>query len=474
MLLNSLKSFSKDAFYFGASSIISRLVGFILIPVFTKYLTPEDYGIMTLLGFYTLFYSPISHMGFQGAMFRYVGFSKDLNEERSFMQTALFTTIIISSLISLLAYFCIDLINLLLFDTTKYNHLLFITLITSYFTSLSQIFYSYLRVKRKVKLIFRLSLVNLFCSVFFNVMLIVYFELGLTGAIYALLISSVFSFLLGLFFVNIKWNFKIHKNKLKKMARYGLPNVPAYLQAIIMVLFGQYYLGRNFSTENLGLYAIAWKFCLPLQLIMGIINNAWKAFKFDLFKNNKNNSTVLTYFPILMIFIYCVIFLLIVLWGGDFLILFTDIEFHSAAKYVPILALIPLFNAFYLTFGSYIAFGKSQTFQPFIAGIGLIFTIVLSLIFIPKYSIYGVGFSTASGWLIMSILAYFYGQYLFKIDFKIFKLLVFIVFIITSALFIAFTIQNNLMKFAVLSINILLFYSMFGGYKQLKKVLVNT
>ena len=53
------------------SSVIPRILGFLLVPLFTQYLTPKDYGIMTLLGFYTLFFSPISHLGLQGAMFSF-------------------------------------------------------------------------------------------------------------------------------------------------------------------------------------------------------------------------------------------------------------------------------------------------------------------------------------------------------------------------------------------------------------------
>ena len=474
MLLSNIKSFSLDAFYYGASSIISRLVGFLLLPIFTRYLSPEDYGIMTLLGFYTLFYTPLSHLGLQGAMFRYVGFSKTINEENSYLKTAIISTILISSFFSIIAYLFIDTINYILFNSNKYSQLLFLTVLGSFFTSIAQMFYSYLRVKRKVKLIFRLSIVNLFISVSLNLLLIVYFQLGLNGAIYSILISAFISFILVCIFVKVGWDFRINKVKLIQMSKYGLPNVPAYLQAIIMVLFGQYFLGKFFSAEKLGLYAVAWKFCLPLQLIMGILNNAWKAYKFDLFRNNENNNKmVFTYFPMIMIFIYCIIFLIIALWGGEILMLITEESYHVSAKYVPILSLIPLFNAFYLVFGTYVAFGKSQKLQPFIATLGLIFTIIFSIILIPKYSIYGVGFSTAIGWLVMSVCAYFYGQSLFKIDFKLLNLIPFIISIIISGIILNYFFDNFLYKLTILLFNIFLFATLFGGVKKISRLLLN-
>ena len=71
MLLDKIKSFSIDSLYYGMSSVIPRILGFLLVPLFTQYLTPKDYGIMTLLGFYTLFFSPIFTFRTAG---RYVSF----------------------------------------------------------------------------------------------------------------------------------------------------------------------------------------------------------------------------------------------------------------------------------------------------------------------------------------------------------------------------------------------------------------
>lgn len=466
MITKYIKSFSKDAFYFGASSVISRLVGFLLIPIFTKFLSPEDYGIMTLLGFYTLFYSPISHLGLQGAMFRFVGFSKSIKNQNEYLKTALISTIFISIILSTLAFFSIEKISILLFQNKNFENLILLTIVSSFFMSISQMFYSFLRVNRKVKLIFNLSVANLIFSVLLNIYLIVYLKLGLTGAIYAILSSSLFSFCLVCFFVNIKWNLKIKIDKLIEMAKYGLPNVPSYLQQICMVSFGQYFLGRFYSAESLGLYAIAWKFCLPLQLMMSIMNNAWKAFKFDLYKRNKDDSNLIfSYFPIMLIFIYSIIFLIIALWGGEFLILFTEIRYHSASKYVAILALIPLFNAMYLSFGSYVAFGKTQRLQPLIAFFGLSITVVLSLILIPNYSILGVGISTASGWLLMTVGAYFYGQSLFKVDFKIIKLTIYIFSTVVLGLLGSYFLENNFIKIPFLILNLLLFIILFNGKK---------
>ena len=121
MLLNKLKSFSIDSLYYGMSSVISKLVGFLLVPLFTQFLSPKDYGVMTLLGFYTLFFSPISHLGIQGAMFRFVGFSKSKQEEDIILSSAFKIVVIISFFFTLLSIIFIKPLELFLVNSNDYT-----------------------------------------------------------------------------------------------------------------------------------------------------------------------------------------------------------------------------------------------------------------------------------------------------------------------------------------------------------------
>lgn len=419
MLVKRLKEFLKDASFYGLSQVLGRLVGFLLIPLYTKYLTPADYGILTLLGFYTLFYLPLSHLGMQGAMFRYVGFSESEENEEVVFSTALTVNLLVGLLFVCIAFIFIPYLEEILLHSTSYRFLLQLTIVSSFFTSINSMGYSFLRIKRRVKLIFFLNLSSLLLNVGLNIYLIVFLGLGIEGAVIAILGSTILSLILLLGVAKIKFRIRFEREMGKKMLNYGLPNVPGYVQAVIMMIFGQYMLNRMVSPADLGFYAVAWKFSLPLQMLLGITHNSWKAYKFDLNKKVQDDRSILGQFTTLMILGYCLLYLLIALWGPDLLISFTASDFHEAAKYVPYLALIPLANALYLVFGSFVSFGESQKLQPFIASSGMIVTVACSFWLIPLYTINGVAIATALGWAIMSILAYCYGQYLFKVNFRL-------------------------------------------------------
>ena len=451
MLLNKLKSFSADTLYYGLSSVISRLVGFLLVPLFTRYLSPEDYGVMTLLGFYTLFFSPISNLGLQGAMFRYVGFSKTKEDEDIILSSAFKAVLVISSFFTLLSVILVKQLELFLVHSDDYTILMLVIIFFSFFSCLNQIMFSYLRIKRKVKKIFYINMFKILISVSLNIFLIVFVDLGLNGAVYSLLITSVTIFIILSIIVQIPLFLSIDFKYLKQMFNYGLPQVPKHLQVIIMALFGQYYISKYLSVSDLGLYAVAWKFCLPMVVVTSVILNSWNAFKFDLLKK-KSQKKIFSQFSNLFILISCFVFLIVCLWGGDLLILFTDPKFHSGAVYIPYLCLIPLFDFLYKSMSSYISFGKNQSLNPYIGTTGLVTTIIASIILIPKLSIIGVAYATSLGWFSMNIFGYLYGQSIFKVNFQLTKNIILIIFVIISGLFL----KNIINEFFVLFINLVL------------------
>lgn len=460
-------SFLKDAFFYGFGNIISRLVGFILLPLYTQFLSPTDYGIMTLLSFYIIFFGPLSKLGLTEAVFKFIGFSESKNYHNNIYSSAFNAVLLISSLITILSLTAVNFIEYLLFNSDEYTSLIYITILSSFFSSISQMVYTYLKIKRKVKLIFNFNLFTLFFGVIINLYLIVHLKLGLYGAIMGIFLTSFVTSVFSLIVSRVPLNFNLDFNILKEMFQFGLPYVPKHLQNTIMALFCQFILFKYISAQDLGLYAIAWKFCLPLQLLLGMFHNSWKAYKFDLNIRSGGDKSILSSFTFIMIIMYLFSYLVIALFGGDLLVIVSESRFHIAAKYVPILALIPLFNAFELTFSSFVAFGKKQTYQPVIAFSGLVATIVLSFILVPLYGIYGAGISTACGWLLLTILGYFYGQSIFKINFGLNKLLPVIFLLLTVG--ILFYNYEFIYKLLILISCIILVFVFLGGKNFIEK-----
>lgn len=438
-MLKRIKDFGKDASFYGVSQIVGQLIGFFLIPLYTAYLSPTDYGVMALLGFYTLFYSPLSHLGFQGAMFRFVGLSKTIEDESSYISTAVKAVVVIAVVFSLLSQAIVGILEKTLLNSQEYTLLLTVTIWGALPASLSEFGYSLLRVRRKVKAIFWLNNFNLILSVGLNIWFIVGLKMGLMGITFSGAISGIIAFLSVWYFANIPVNGEFDKSKFREMAIYGLPNVPHYLIAIIMMFFGQYMVNRMLSPADLGLYAIAWKFCLPLTAIVGIIQSSWSAYKFDLVRTDVHNKDTLGKFVMLIIMFFVILYMTLVVFGPYALELMADAAFHDGGKYIGFLALIPLFNGIYTFLGSGISLGKRQKLMPALSAAGCCTTIGTAFLFIPSIGIPGAGISTALGWAIMAILGLFYGQVNYKINFDLTRIFSLVLISIISLLVFQFT-----------------------------------
>lgn len=455
MIGHKIKEFFNDASIYGLSQILGQLIGFFLIPLYTKELTPEDYGILTILGFYALFFGPISHLGIQGAMFRFVGLAKNMQEEKEYLSTSTFSILISTSIISTVSIFFLNYINKLFFEIPVQSSFLLYSILSAFFNSISQIPLTYLRIKRKIKVIFRLNIINLFFTIFLNIIFIIGYKMGLKGAVLAIFFSSLINLCIVFYYLetpSIK-NFKF--NKLHQMLGYGLPNVPHYLIAILMMFFGQFILNKYLGSNELGFYSIAWKFCLPLQAAVGIIHSSWSAYKYELVKTNEISISKGLFgdFISLIIGFYSFLFIGVIFFGKDLLILMTSPDYHISASYLPYLALIPFANGLYYVLGSGISFGVKQKLMPLISLSGCITTIILSYLFIPEYGINGAAFATSFGWLIMAILGFFYGQSLYKFQINLLNL-----FILASVLAAGFLISLFGQQLILLKILYLIFF----------------
>lgn len=419
MLVEKLKEFLKDAGYYGLSNVLGQLIGFFLIPLYTTYLTPNDFGVLTLLGFYTLFYSPLSYLGLHGAMFRYVGLSNSDEEESKITSTALKAVAIFSIFTTGISFLFLKSLETLFIDSTDYTNLFILTVITAFFSSLTQFAMAYMRIKRRVKGIFWLNIGNLSFSVVLNIILIVVFHMGLAGIVVTNAVAAVLFFLAVFVVAKVPFDLSFDWSALKKMLSYGLPNVPSHLQGTVMIIFGQYYISRVINPAELGLYTVAWKFCLPFQAVMGIVHSSWSAYKFDLIRNAPTPKKLMEQFILIMSIFYVGLYFGTAIFGPKVLLVMTEARFHEAQYLVPILGLIPLLNSYYYFLTTGISFGRHQYYMPVISFSGTIITILISIWWVPVYGSVAAAIGTAAGWLTMSVGAYLYGQHNYPLKLRL-------------------------------------------------------
>ena len=442
---NKILEILKDSSIYGVSKILGQVVTFFLIPLYTSYLSPEDYGILSIVGVMSVSLGLFMNFGLDSATYRYAAMAKNEEEKNKYIVNARFLVLCFSTVFSILYLLLLPQLNNLLLTEKSPKLYLIIGLGLTLPATFSSIISASLRIDRNVKTIAISSFINVFSSIISTIFLVVILKFGIVGALLGNLTVNILSS----FFIILKgkvFNLKdIHLKLCKDLLKYSIPTVPAQLFAFAIPVYSQISVKSLLSLNDLGLYAIALKFTIPLTMGLTMFQQAYAPYKFQILKNDEHAKE--TFSKIMNLFVLGFGFSVIVisLFGGEILTLMTTSKYHSASVYIFSIALIPLAQGFYFMCSTGIEFAKFPIFRPIISGAGLLTVLFTNHLLIKKYGVSGAAYSIVLSWLVMAVGNLIYAQLLYKIKYN----WIFICTILSSVFLIGYAF-NNLMVISIL------------------------
>ncbi|SFB99633.1 Membrane protein involved in the export of O-antigen and teichoic acid [Flexibacter flexilis DSM 6793] len=415
-LLSKLKELGKDTSIYGMSKVLSQLLNFILVPIYTGYLSPSDYGILAMTTLYSSLFTPVVNMGLTSAVFRFMTYTETDEERKQIISTGHIAVISLALMGLALSLLFLPHINAILLNKDIPTSYLSIAVFTAFFSAIDAMPLAILRIERKAKKVATISLVNLMLSMGTTILLVIVFKFGVYGSLYGLLIANVMTAIY-MFSQVTRPNFRYFSwAELKRMLGFGLPAVPHHLQAIGMSMYGQFMVKTMLSIEQAGLYNIAWKFTMPLVMITNAVQQSWGPYKFHLHKS-EGEKAAFTFGSIFNYYLAAILFVftMMALWMPYVFVWSVNSKFYEAASLLVYLSLIPICTGLYWMLGTGIELGKSMKLLPFISFSGFMVTFLTAALFINKFGTAGAGIATSCGWLTMAVLVYFYAQSIFKV-----------------------------------------------------------
>ncbi len=79
-MFKKLLSLLSDVAVYGVSGLLSQIIGFLLLPVYTNYLAPDDQGLITMVVTVSAFFGPLGKLGIVNSVFRRFNFEKSEEE----------------------------------------------------------------------------------------------------------------------------------------------------------------------------------------------------------------------------------------------------------------------------------------------------------------------------------------------------------------------------------------------------------
>ena len=202
--MSLIKNLSKDTLIYGLGTVIQRIIGFVLLPFYTRALIPAEYGVLDTLATFAYFVSTIFGLGIAGATSRYFFIAESDDEKKKLLYTSAIIRLISYSIPVVLLVVFSSQISILLFDSDKYNWVIVATGFLIYFSSQQEIQSQIFRFYREpIKFTF-VTVLKTVINPFSGILLVVVLQWGVLGATLASLITSVVTFIFAYLFYTRK------------------------------------------------------------------------------------------------------------------------------------------------------------------------------------------------------------------------------------------------------------------------------
>lgn len=390
-----VRKFAKTSSIYAGGNILRQLAGFIMLPVYTRYLEPADYGIIALLTFAISLIDLLFGARMVQAVPKFFHEQSSLQGKYAVISTAMIQTSVISAITMGALLFFRSNASLQLFDSTEYEFIIAMFSITILTQAVENYGLMFIRMQQQPWLFMLLNLSKLIVQLSLNIYLIIYRDMGITGiaistASTSILYATLLSFIT-LRKTGIAYQFDIGN----RMLIFSWPLWVAGIAGLYIGSANRYYMKVFSSLDDIGLFELASKFsAILLVLIWKPINLYWQTERFKYYKKGESApdifNTVFNYSTTLLI----IAGLGISLFSEPIVKLMASDAYHPAARIVPILTLAAFFRAI-MTFFNFSFFVTENT--KWIAKNNY-FTMIPAtaffLIFIPPYGFIGAAIAS--------------------------------------------------------------------------------
>ncbi len=380
MKTSKQKLFDGTIIYF-IGNTATTFLQFLLLPIITNILDPDDYGYFDLVVTTAILLTPIVTLQVTDAVFRFF-FDSDEREKATYFTNGV--SVIGTGII-------VAVVGTVLFDFF-FNDVILLPLVIGYFVS-SVVFILYQKVIRSLghNLVFvKSNFIRAFSYIIFQIILLVGFGLGLES----LFISAIASTVLGMLFAEYKvrlrnyFNFRLLNKKVaKEMITFSAPLIPNSLLWWTVSSLNTYIISFVIGINANGIYAVANKFAGIIAMVSSVFLTAWQE---SVIMENESKDKTQFYSEITNLFIKVLFSAAIVLIPVIKFLMpeMIDPKYYESLEYAPVLMLSAAFGAMTGFYGAgYLA--SKKTIQSMWTTIyGVIVNVVITLIGIHYIGLY--------------------------------------------------------------------------------------
>lgn len=437
-MANPLKQLAGQTVIYGMSTILARIINFLFVPIYTRVLSPESYGVVTEFMAYIAVLQVVLVLGLETGCFRFA--NKEGVDPKKVYSNAFVTVFCVSvTFLALMIAFAEPIASALGYEgyasCVKYvGGILALDSVTA-------IFFAKLRQENKALKFAVLKTVKIVTETVANLVLFLWFPKHVDSArwlttfipetpdfsyvIFAIFISCV---VCGLLFIPefLKVSFRLEPKLIKQMLIYSLPLMVAALPGIIndfldRILFRYFDSNSDAWRSSLGQYQAAVKLAVIMNLFIQMFRYAAEPF---FFRREREKGSLQLYASVQEYFTaFCGLVFLGVILYIDVISLILGKNFHEALGIVPIMLLSYMILGMLFNVSMWYKLSGKTSMAIWITLSGLVVTALVIIVFMPRYSYWAAAYGHLASYIVMFIISAVLGAKYYPIPYRWMRLL---------------------------------------------------
>ena len=391
------KNLLGNSVVFAVGNLGSKLITFLLVPLYTYVLTKSQYGTVDVLTTTVSVLAPIASLDIFDAVFRFI-MDKSENDKSVFTNGILVT--LYSA--SLMLIVC----PVLLFFKVPLAMPFLIILLLNVLLSILQ---NFIRGIGFVKIFALTGILNALVLGLSNILFLVIFKFGIQGYLFSIILSFFCSILFISLITKIWRFFDLNYasiTEIKKLLKYSIPLIPNALSWWFTNDASKFFILFFVGVSGNGLFAVSNKIPTILSVFFSIFAQAWQISAVSEFDKDDASEFYSKVFNLLISFSFILV-ALFVLFVKPFMQIYVSSKFFQSWEYVPVLLLAATFSNFSAFLGTTYLAAKRTSGIFSTTVFGMIINVAACWILIPVIGVHGAGIGGSLGFLTITILRYF-------------------------------------------------------------------
>jgi O-antigen/teichoic acid export membrane protein len=407
----------KHSAIYGLGGLVQRILAVLLLPVYTRYLTPADYGTVETLVALTTVLVITLRLGITNAFIRFYFDSPDADHRRLVLRTSFWFTMGAATVGLVLGLLFSREISILLFDSSDDTELVAAAFVGLWAQMNYEQLTSLFRVEERSVAYVTASLVNVAITIAATLLLVVRYDAGPLGVIVGSFTGTllVYAGLIG--YRREQLGLQFDRGLLREMNRFGIPLVPSAVFLWITNFSDRFFLIKLADAEEVGLYSIGVRIASAMAILLTAFRTGWPAFAYSIEDEDEARRTysyVLSYVVLITTWVATGLGL-VSPWLVDWI---ATPAFAESSRVVAPLSFAVVAFAGYVVVVIGVGRVRRTQFNWVVTGVAAVVNVVLNLVLIPPYGMMGAAVATIAAFVTMFVGMTWWAQRIYPVPYQ--------------------------------------------------------